>query len=32
MKKKVHEHELKNYLELKTRYLDHDKFAHEEVV
>lgn len=32
MKHKVHELELKNYVELKERFEAHDKFAHEEVV
>jgi hypothetical protein len=31
MKKKMHEHELSTYLELKKKYEEHDLAAHEEV-
>ncbi len=29
MKKKMHQIELKNFQELKQRFINHDKFAHE---
>lgn len=32
MKRKVYELELKSFQELKVKFQDHDKFAHEEVV